>query len=59
MHGADRIQHRLIHIDIDDLGAVFNLLTGDRERVVVFLVQNHPCECFGACYVSPFADIDE
>ena len=58
-HGADRIQHGFVHVDIDDLGTVFDLLTRDCQCLVVFLVQNHPGESLRTRDVRAFADIDE
>ena len=31
LHGEDAVGHALVHVDVDDLGAVFDLLAGDIE----------------------------
>jgi hypothetical protein len=58
-HGRLRIQHRLVHIDVDHLGAVFDLLPCDRQRLVELVVQDHAGEGLGAGDVGALADIDE
>ena len=34
-HGGFRIEHALVHVDVDDLGAVLDLLAGHIEGFVV------------------------
>ena len=43
-HGGFRVQHRLIHIDVDDLRPVFHLLTRHGQRVVITPFADHPGE---------------
>ena len=40
MHAGDRIQHGFVHVDIDNLRTVFNLLTRHGNRVGAVLY--HP-----------------
>ena len=58
-HGRLRVQHRFVHIDVDDLRTVLHLLAGDTERFVILLVEDHAREGFGTRDVGPFADVDE
>ena len=39
-HGRDTVEKTLVHVDIDDLGAVLDLLAGDREGLVVLAVED-------------------
>ncbi len=63
IHKADhrrfRIEHGLVHVDIDDLRAVLDLVARDGKRLVELAVQNHARERLGARDVRAFADVDE
>ena len=39
-HGGLRVEHRLVHVDIDDLRAAFNLLSRDGKPGIIVAVQN-------------------
>jgi hypothetical protein len=41
LHRSLRVEHRLVHVDVDDLRAVLDLLAGDGERVVEAAFENH------------------
>jgi hypothetical protein len=58
-HGGLAVQHGLVHVDVDDLRAVFHLLAGHRERLLVFTIQDHAGEGLGAGDVGALADVDE
>ncbi len=58
-HRRGRVEHRLVHVDVDDLGAVLDLLAGDGQRVVVLLGQDQAGERLRAGDIGPFADVDE
>ncbi len=43
-HGRFGVQHPLVHVDVDDLGAVIHLLLGNVERLVVEPLLDQPLE---------------
>ena len=43
-HGGDGIQHRLVHVEVDHLRAVFHLGGGNLQGGVVVLVHDQPLE---------------
>ncbi|CAM2147891.1 NAD-specific glutamate dehydrogenase [Paraburkholderia tropica] len=58
-HRRFRIEHRLVHVDVDDLRAVFDLLARDCERLVELAVENHARERLRAGHVGALAHVDE
>ncbi|EGF30551.1 hypothetical protein IMCC9480_1254 [Oxalobacteraceae bacterium IMCC9480] len=58
-HRGDRIEHRFVHVDVDDLCAVFDLLAGDGDGFVVLLVEDQARESFRAGHVGALADVHE
>ena len=58
-HGLFAIQHALIHIDVDNLSAVFNLLARNVQCFVEFIFANKPCKACGSSDVSPFTNVYE
>ncbi len=58
-HGGLGIQHRLVHVDVDHLRAVFHLLACHGQRLIVLFVENQSCEGTRAGDVGALADIDE
>ena len=58
-HRRFGVEHALVHVDVDDLGAVFHLLPCHRKRVVVAAFEDHPGERLRAGDVGTFADVDE
>ena len=58
-HGLLRIQHRLVHVDVDDLRTVLHLLARDGERFAIVAREDQACECLRAGDVGAFADVDE
>jgi len=58
-HRGLAVQHRLVHVDVDDLRAVFHLLACDGQRVVEAAFENHLREGARAGDVGAFADVDE
>jgi hypothetical protein len=59
LHRRLRVEHRLVHVDVDHLRAVLHLLAGDRQRIVEAAFENHPREGPRAGDVGPLADVDE
>ena len=53
------VEQRLVHVDVDHLGAVLDLLPGDLDGLVVAAVQDEPREGARAGDVGPLADVDE
>ena len=58
-HGCLGIKHGLVHVHVNHLGPVFDLLTGHRDGLFELPGQNKPCKLFRPGYVGPFANIDE
>ena len=58
-HRRRAVEHRLVHVHVDELGAVRDLLPGDVDRLVLGAGGNQPRELPGAGDVRPLADIDE
>ena len=58
-HRRFSIKHGIIHVDIDDLCTVFDLLTGDFKGCIIVFVDNQLLELNRARNVGTFADIDE
>ena len=40
-HRGLAVEHGLVHVDVDDLRAVLDLLARDRERLLELAVQDH------------------
>ncbi len=59
VHARHRIQHGLVHVDVDDLRAVLDLLAGHRQRLVVFLFADQAREHLAAGDVGAFAHVHE
>jgi hypothetical protein len=59
LHRRGRIEHGLVHVDVDDLGAVFHLLAGHGQRVFEAAFQHHARKGLGAGDVGALADVDE
>ncbi len=58
-HGLDAVQHRLVHVHVDHLGAVLHLLAADVEGLLVLLLQHQALELGRAGDVGPLAHIHE
>jgi hypothetical protein len=58
-HRRLRIEHGLVHVDVDHLCAVLDLLAGDGQRIVVAAFEDHAGEGFRAGDVGALADVDE
>ena len=58
-HRCLAVQHGLVHVDVDDLRAVFNLLAGHGQRRIELAIQNHARKGLGARDVGALTDIDE
>ena len=58
-HGRLGIEHRLIHIDVDHLRAVFHLLARHHQRLIVLAIQNHARKRTRAGDIGALADVDE
>ena len=43
-HGRLRVEQRLVHVDVDHLGAVVDLLAGDLHGLVVAVFRDQPGE---------------
>ena len=40
-HRRLAVEHRLVHVDVDDLGAVLHLLARHRQRVLELAFEDH------------------
>ena len=58
-HRRPGIEHRLIHVDVDHLGAVLDLLACHSEGLVVLFGEDQAGERLGAGDVGALADVDE
>jgi len=58
-HRRFGVEHALVHVDIEDLRAVFDLLTGDCHRLVVAAFDDQPAKLRRASDIGPLADVDE
>ena len=58
-HGLLAIEHRLVHIDVDDLCAVFDLLACHSQGLFVVAIQNHFGKRLGARHIGALAHIDK
>ena len=58
-HRRFRIEQPLVHVDVDDLGAVLDLLAGDVERRFEVALPDEPGEPRGARDVGPLSHVDE
>ena len=56
-HGGLAVEHGLVHVDVDDLRAVFHLLTRHRQRLLELPVQNHARKGLGAGDVGALAHV--
>ena len=55
-HHRRAVEHPLVDIDVDDVGAVLHLLPGDADSLLVALFADEPGEGLRAGDVRPFAD---
>ena len=53
------IEHALVHVDVDDLRAVFNLLAGHRQRGIEIVIQDQLAEFRRTRDVGALADVDK
>ncbi len=58
-HRGLAVEHGLVHVDVDDLRAVLDLLPRDAQRVFVAALEHHARERLGAGDVGALADVDE
>ena len=58
-HHLLRLQHALIHIDIDNLGAVLNLVPGNAQGFLVLLFLDQPEETLGTGHVGALTYVDK
>ena len=58
-HGRLRIEHRFVHVDVDHLRTVVDLLARHGQRCVELVVEDHACEGFRAGHIGALTDIDE
>ena len=59
LHRSGAVEHGLVHVDVDHLGAVLDLLARHAQGVFVTTLQDHPRESLGAGDVGALADVDE
>ena len=57
-HGGDAVDHALVHADVDDVGAVFDLLPGNADGFFVFAFLDQLGELRRTGDVGPLADHD-
>ena len=58
-HRLLRVEQSLVHVDVDDLGAVLDLIAGDIERLGEVAIGDQSAELGRARDVGAFADVDE
>ena len=58
-HRGVAVEQRLVHVDVDQLGAALDLLARDVDRLVLGAVVDQPGELARAGDVGPLADVDE
>ena len=58
-HRLDAVDQPVVHVDVDDLGAVLDLVAGDVERRRVVVVLDQAAELGRAGDVGALADVDE
>ena len=58
-HALGGFKHPLVHVDVDDLGAVFHLIAGHIQSSVVILFLDQAQEALGAGHIGALAHIDE
>ncbi len=58
-HRSFRIQQAFVHVDVDDLRAVLDLVAGDLQRSGIVAGLDQLAETRGARDVGAFADVDE
>ena len=58
-HFGGGVEEAIVHVDVNDVGAVIDLLTGDVERFFVILLVDETQELLGARDVATFADLHE
>ena len=58
-HRLDAVDQAVVHVDVDDLRAVLDLVAGDVERLGVVVVLDQPAELGRAGDVGALADVDE
>ena len=58
-HFGGGVEKAVVHVDVDDVGAVFDLLASNVEGFVVILFVDETEELFGSCHVAAFADLGE
>ena len=58
-HGRLRVEHSFVHVDVDDLGAVFHLLARDGQSLVVLFLADQSREPARAGDVGALTDVHE
>ena len=58
-HGGLAVEHGLVHVDVDDLRAVFHLLARHGQRLLELAVQNHAGKDFGTGDIGALTDVDK
>ena len=58
-HRRLAVEHRLVHVDVDHLRAVLDLLAGNAERLLELAVQDQARERLRAGDIGALADVDE
>jgi hypothetical protein len=56
---ASDVEHALVHVDVDDLGAVFDLFAGHGQGFLVLLLAIRRAKRLGAGDVGALPDVDE
>ena len=59
LHFGGSVEQAVVHVHVNHVGAVFDLLACDVERFVVILLVDEPQELLGACHVAAFAYLHE
>src|SRR3546814_2102599 len=53
------VEQPFVHVDVDDLRAIFDLLARDLDRRGIIVGEDQLLERRGACDVGALADVDE
>ncbi len=58
-HRRDAVEHRLVHVHVDELRAVRDLLACDVDGLVLAVLRDEPGEFARAGDIGPLTDVDE
>ena len=56
-HRRYRLQHALVHVDVEDLGAVLHLILGHLQRLLILVLLDQAEKLSRAGHVTPLTDV--